>query len=276
MNTFAILFGLIEGVVNIYNQTRAILSKPVSPNMDMVFASMTILVPNFAELVLLFRVIAVYPPRTLSWRRKVLIYAPIVAFKTLHIVNAVVFIVRWVRLKKNTVNPLLTGQEAWSLPNAKIKWFVQFFDTIYVSTLFLVRLKQSASQDNIRISVAHKDSLAQTFPARLRTLFWIATSNFMIPVMLNLTQLIYVFRDPEFLHGTYIFLVNNYVQIVGVLLATVWSSGTQWSQQAASQEPAVAEIRFASAIASGQSMETAVTMDSAMDSEERFEIKEMV
>ncbi len=117
---------------------------------------------------------------------------------------------------------------------------------------------------------------SEPFPARLRTLFWIATSNFVIPVMLNLTQLIYVFRDLEFLHGTYIFLVNNYVQIIGVLLATVWSSGTQWSQQAASQEPAVAEIRFALAIASGQSMETAVTMDSAMDSEERFEIKEMV
>lgn len=110
-------------------QTRAILSRPVSPNMDTLFASMTILVPNFAELVLLFRVVAVYPPCMLSWRRKVLIYGPIVAFKTSRLINAVIFIERWVQLKKNTVNPLMTGQEAWDLPNAKIEWVVQLFDT---------------------------------------------------------------------------------------------------------------------------------------------------
>lgn len=115
----------------------------------------------------------------------------------------------------------------------------------------------------------------ETFPARLRTLFWIATSNFVIPVMLNLVQLIYVFRDPEFLHGTYIFFVNNYVQIIGVLLATVWSSGTQWSEQS-SRERSSAEIKFVSGTASGMSTETSVTMDSAMDSQEQLRVKETV
>lgn len=111
-------------------QTRAILSKPVSPHMDTVFASMTIMVPSFAEVVLLFRVVAVYPPRILSWRRRVLIYGPIVAFKTSRFINSMIFIARWVQLKKNTVNPLLTGQEAWDLPNTKIEWVVQLFDTM--------------------------------------------------------------------------------------------------------------------------------------------------
>ncbi|KAL1937372.1 hypothetical protein VTO73DRAFT_13778 [Trametes versicolor] len=276
MNVLSISFGLVEGAINIYNQTRAILVKPVNPNVDTAFASMTILVPIFAELVLLFRVVAVYPPRILSWRNRILIYVPIVAFKVARIVNAAVFISRWVRLKKDTINPLLTGQEAWSLPNPKIEWFVQFFDTIYVSTLFLARLQQSAGNEGlVRVSIASRATRSATIPARLRTLFWIAVSNFVVPVLLNLVQLIYVFRDPDFLHGTYIFLVNNYVQIIGVLLATIWSSGTQWSQQT-TRENAGAEIKFTSASRTGRSTEMSTTMGSGMGSEEQFQEKETV
>ena len=37
----------------------------------------------------------------------------------------------------------------------------------------------------------------------------------------------YIFSDDDFLHGTYVFFVNIHVQILGVLLATIWSSGSQ-------------------------------------------------
>ena len=113
-----------------FPQTRALLSKPVNPNFDSAFASATILVPNFAELVLLFRVAAVYPPRTLSWSKFLSLYVPIVLFKISRFTNVTIFVVKWVQLKKDTINPLLTGQEAWTLPNAKIEWFLQFFDTM--------------------------------------------------------------------------------------------------------------------------------------------------
>lgn len=61
------------------------------------------------------------------------------------------------------------------------------------------------------------------------TLFWIAVSNFVFPVLLSLAQLIFTFRDSSYLDGGYIFLTNNYVEIIGVLLATVWAAGSHWS-----------------------------------------------
>jgi hypothetical protein len=62
----------------------------------------------------------------------------------------------------------------------------------------------------------------------LKTLFWIAASNFVFPVMLSLTQLIFAFRDPSYLDSSYIMVNNIYVAIIVVLAATIWSSGFQW------------------------------------------------
>ena len=48
-------------------------------------------------------------------------------------------------------------------------------------------------------------------------------------MLLNLIQLVYIFRDSSFLHGTYVYFVNIHVQIIGVLLATIWSTAQQQS-----------------------------------------------
>ncbi|KAI0365827.1 hypothetical protein BV20DRAFT_953407 [Pilatotrama ljubarskyi] len=282
MNVLAVLFGLAEGGINIYNQastTRAILTKPVSPDIDTAFACMIILVPIFAELILLFRVFAVYPLKALSWRKLLAIYTPIVAFKIARFTNDAIFIRKWVDLKKHTINPLVTGQEAWGLPNAKIEWFLQFFDTIYVSALFLARLQQSAGHKR-SVGLSSEGTLAHTLSSRLRTLFWIAASNFVLPVLLNLAQLIFTFRDSSFLHGTYIFLVNTYVQIIGVLLATIWSTGTQWSEvtsRRAEGRGSMSDLKFASSLstADAHSEKPSETVRSDEESTGPFHIKEV-
>ncbi|KAI0351191.1 hypothetical protein OH77DRAFT_1429988 [Trametes cingulata] len=281
MNVLAVLFGLAEGATTIYTQTRAILTKPVHPDVDTAYACMTILVPMFAELVLLFRVVAVYPPRVLSWRKVILIYTPIVAVKMARVANEAIFIAKWVDLTKHTVNPLLTGQEAWSLPYAKVEWFLQFFDTIYTSALFLARLQLSAGHKRaVGLSSGATGVRQYTFSSRLRTLFWIAVSNFVIPVLLNLAQLIFSFRDSSFLHGTYIFLVNNFVQIIGVLLATIWSTGTQWSElesRRAAGRGSVSELQFASSLTTsdGHSRKHSGTLGSIEESTDSFRTKEV-
>ncbi|CDO76591.1 hypothetical protein BN946_scf184868.g5 [Trametes cinnabarina] len=267
MNVVAILLGLTEGAINIYIQTRAILMKPVRPNMDTVFACMTVLVPLFAELILVFRVAAVYPPHKLSRLGRLGVYIPVATFKLARIANDIVFIARWAQFNRHSLNPLQTGQASWDLPNAKIEWFLQFFDTTYTSGLFLVRLQRSktcqkksglscaepalvkGSSCLVAAHVGQADIRICTvaLSSRIRTLFWIAVSNYMVPVVLNLAQLILAFRDPSFIHGSYIFIVNNYVQIIGVLLATIWATGTQFAEsarQGVDVHPLVSEIRF--------------------------------
>ena len=147
MNVLSITLALALGVVNIYNQvcgpdsalhlcsswtqsqqSRAILAKPVDPTLNTAFASILVLAPLFSESILVFRVVAVYPPRFMWWPKRLLVYGPIIAFKGGRIANIVVFIVRWVQLNKHAYNPVQTGQDAWNLPNAKIEWILQFLD----------------------------------------------------------------------------------------------------------------------------------------------------
>ena len=62
----------------------------------------------------------------------------------------------------------------------------------------------------------------------LTTLFWISASNFVFPVILDLALLVIAFRDPSFLNGVYVLMVSNYVDIVSVLLATIWSTRNKY------------------------------------------------
>ena len=72
-------------------------------------------------------------------------------------------------------------------------------------------------------------------------------SNFVFPCLLNLVALIFMFRDPNFLNGTYVYTVSTYVQIIGVILATIWCNGTSryGSDDEGSRRPEVTSIQFA-------------------------------
>ena len=59
-------------------------------------------------------------------------------------------------------------------------------------------------------------------------------------------QLIFVFRDANFLLGSYVYIVNTYVQIIGVLLATIWCTGTRWYEEGdLGKERAFRTVKFA-------------------------------
>ena len=73
----------------------------------------------------------------------------------------------------------------------------------------------------------HARTCSGSYLSRLRAFFWIATSNFVFPVILNIVQLAFAYSDPNFLHSEYIYMVNVYVVILGVLFATIWCSSTR-------------------------------------------------
>ena len=73
-----------------------------------------------------------------------------------------------------------------------------------------------------------RDGPAVSYYDRLKTLFWISVSNFVFPVVLDLALLVLAFREGSFLDGAYVLLVSNYVDIVGVLLATIWTTSTKY------------------------------------------------
>jgi len=54
-------------------------------------------------------------------------------------------------------------------------------------------------------------------------------SNFVFPVFLSVVQLVFIFHDPNSLKVAYTYVTNSFVEIIGVLLATVWTSSSYWS-----------------------------------------------
>jgi hypothetical protein len=73
----------------------------------------------------------------------------------------------------------------------------------------------------------------------LEALFWIAVSNFVIPVMLSIAQLVVLRASKNIFTVAPIMIVNIYVEIIGVLLATVWASGSRWREENSSGSMAV-------------------------------------
>ena len=65
-----------------------------------------------------------------------------------------------------------------------------------------------------------------SYASRLRTLFWIALSNLVFPVIFDIAQLILIFRDSDFVDGSHVITANSYVAILGVLFSTIWASGS--------------------------------------------------
>ena len=46
----------------------------------------------------------------------------------------------------------------------------------------------------------------------------------MFPVLFNIAQLILIFNDPNFVHGTMVQFANNFLLVTSVLFATIWCS----------------------------------------------------
>ncbi|KAH9886907.1 hypothetical protein C8Q73DRAFT_615458, partial [Cubamyces lactineus] len=202
-----------------------ILAKLVNRTMDTVSVYMIIITPFCAELGLVPRVIAAYPSRFTYWPAQVCVYGLIVAFKTARIVNIVIFIMRRVPLDGQAQGPFQLG---------KIEWFLQSHNMTLTSALFLMpilrRLNRHAGfvLSTFKAIVSRQAGEALQIEARIRTLFWIAASKLIFPVLLNVIQLCYTFRDENFFPGAYVYFVNVHVQIIlGALLAIIRCAGTQ-------------------------------------------------
>ncbi|KAG7093929.1 hypothetical protein E1B28_007564 [Marasmius oreades] len=227
LNVIAVLLGIAEGILNGYLEITAIISPHIviHPTAYTAFTCLCLLVPLFSECILLLRLVAVYPLRQTSRSMLVVVFAPPVIFKIVRLVNIGIFLGQWVKQLGTAGSPIAAGQATWGQqPWTKIEWFLQLADNIYASVLFLIRLNSGRG-----LATASTVSKADSYAARLKALFWIAISNFVFPVLLSLAQLIFAFRDSSYLDGGYIFLTNNYVEIIGVLMATVWVAGSHWS-----------------------------------------------
>ncbi|KAJ7693216.1 hypothetical protein B0H17DRAFT_839329, partial [Mycena rosella] len=227
LNFIAVLAGIVLGIINIYLEVTAIISPliPVKASVFIGFVAIILYMPVLMDTILIVRLFAVYPPHMVSWPRRCAIFGPPIIFKLLRVANLMIFIIKWTRLIKDYETPILAGQVLWGSdePWTRIEWFSQVFDNFYASVLFILRLQQGRYvNENTALFLNLNLDVLASHGSRLRSLFFIALGNFVFPCLLSLIQLIFLFRGRQFLDGTYVFLTNCYVEIIGVLLATIW------------------------------------------------------
>ncbi|KAJ7937716.1 hypothetical protein B0H13DRAFT_1852352 [Mycena leptocephala] len=192
--------------------------------------------------ILLLRIVAVYHPRSLLY----LLPLPI-ALNVARVINMVVAI-------------CLISTRPWNfvldwnhLAFPRVEWMLQLVINVYVSGVFLYRLRsQDIRRRNINGNINHKgkplsrtsilaSELSRTCAViqRMRAAWLIATSNFVIPCILQVIQVGVVFHgrtkgqseEEWFNECSFMMIVNGYVVIVGVVFATVWAGANNWAMK---------------------------------------------
>ncbi|KAG1747107.1 uncharacterized protein EDB91DRAFT_68536 [Suillus paluster] len=223
LNVLGILLGLAEGAVNIYLMVHTMLS-PTVPETTAALTSMPALTffgPLVVESTLVIRLAAVYPRRSTPKVKFWSILLTTISLKTIRSVNVFIFLHRYVIAISGAGNPISAGDSLWGSWQTKLEWILQAVDNAFVSFMFLRRLPRNTSDSEGAVR-------SKALATRLRGLFLIALSNFVFPVILNLIQLGLVFGSKaSFFQTSLVYMVNNYVNIIGVVFATIWSIGSR-------------------------------------------------
>lgn len=221
-NILGVLLGLTQGAINIYLEVHVMLTPAVAESRGALIAytAVSFFGPLVAECTLVIRLAAVYPRRTTPkvkfWA---LLLVPI-TFKVIRATNLVVFLHKFVVVTISGVgDSIAAGESLFGNWQTKFEYILQAVDNAFVSFMFIHRLTRntSASEGVIR---------TRAMADRLRALFLIALSNFVFPVVLNIIQLGLILAS-SFFRTSMVYMVNNYVNIIGVVFATIWSIGSR-------------------------------------------------
>lgn len=108
--------------------------QPWSSANSLAFSILTSYTPWLVEMILVVRLLAVYPYSTTPKRLWFFIFIPLLLLKIARFVNMTVFTVEYVALLRSpsSGNPLSVSQVAWnSHPGPKIEWVIQVLDNSY-------------------------------------------------------------------------------------------------------------------------------------------------
>ncbi|THU90785.1 hypothetical protein K435DRAFT_841293 [Dendrothele bispora CBS 962.96] len=209
----------------------------------------------FVDSILLLRIVAVFPPARMPRKSVVAVFGPLLIVKLARIGTVIAAVFHFISFSR-TVSPEHPQElypAATKLPEPKAVWSLQLMDNAICSFLFLYKLHKIQS-----LSL----SLGKNTPyiKRLHTLFILAISNFVFPVIFVIVQLIFISRDISYLPIACLNVSGVNIEVIGVLFATIWSAQLRdnWNDGIESSE-VTHEIVFGSAPT--QSGSTASTSD---------------
>ncbi|KAG0709847.1 hypothetical protein DFH29DRAFT_820348 [Suillus ampliporus] len=221
LNVFTVCLAFSVGIMGDIRAINAMLSPthPYPVSYDITIGVLGAVQSIIIDTILLFRICSVYPPRYLTWQRFATLVSLPILLKVARVINLFLFIAALARAAKGPDGEAALAALWAQAPYLKIEWFAQLVDNIYASSVFLWTLwsKRKNNSGSVTGNVKH------SFRGRLQTLFWIALSNFTIPALFSVAQIIVIYREVNVVVINQIILVNTSIAVIGVVFATVWA-----------------------------------------------------
>ncbi|KAG6373717.1 hypothetical protein JVT61DRAFT_6391 [Boletus reticuloceps] len=227
LNVFAVALAITAGVVSDAVNIHMILSPQIIwPVHLQIAAGFT---GNFqamlVDAILLVRLITVHPLSRVGFVRFALLTSLPITLKVARVVNSILYM-NQLTIMANDPNALQAIGTAWlTLPYIKIEWIAQVVDNSYASIAFIWTIR-TYKTDTMPWSLMSALTFRQSsLAARIRILTNFALSNFIVPTLISVVQLVLLFRvgaKHPFLVND-IALVNARVSAFGVVFATIWA-----------------------------------------------------
>ncbi|KAF9448445.1 hypothetical protein P691DRAFT_775406 [Macrolepiota fuliginosa MF-IS2] len=229
LNVLACCSGIVEAATNAALETKQILYplEPVSKSLLTTVIAFSIVSPLFIDSILLFRILAFYPIGITPTSTLVAIFSFPILVKCGRFVVVVMYLNSFAKGSGNLPNVLLAATSTWPRnPYIMAEWSMQMADNTYASAFFLYKIWEfRRTREDVPV-IRSKSLLSY-----LRSLFLIALGNFVFPIIMNIASIVLIARDPSFINGSYILLTNNYVAIIGVVFATIWTRKQNWNNE---------------------------------------------
>ncbi|KAM5531178.1 hypothetical protein V8D89_015148 [Ganoderma adspersum] len=228
LNACAIACAFGFGGTTLMNAKDTLLERPASVSRIEALVILSYFIPICTQSILLIRIFAVYPLRLLSWKKNLLVYGVLGVALMARTINMGFCLHQIIADLQKSVD-IFVG---WTSPFVRADWFLQLFYVTYASALFLLRLREGSTptlRGRIGTSIPYSNSeLRTTYVDRLRALFWIAVFNFVFPAILSVIAIVVIFSSTDSWVLTDLVTTNLYLDVVCVLLATIWCSGKYW------------------------------------------------
>ncbi|KAH7916299.1 hypothetical protein BJ138DRAFT_1108944 [Hygrophoropsis aurantiaca] len=226
LNVFTLCLAFAVGIMGDSRAINAILSpsNPYPVGYDIFMGALGAVQSILVDTILLVRLLSVYPRPYIGWRRFLSLVTLPVIMKIARVINLFLFIAALTNAAKGSNAPAVFAGLWLHAPYLKIEWFAQLIDNSYASIVFMWTLhtRNKSRRESATVSISKL-----SFGKRLKTLFWIALSNFVIPALFSLAQIIVVYRSIDPVVINQICLANTSVAVIGVVFATVWAGSAK-------------------------------------------------
>ncbi|RPD53621.1 hypothetical protein L227DRAFT_616824 [Lentinus tigrinus ALCF2SS1-6] len=249
LNVLSIMFGLVFGGFCIATVSRTVAGYFVSPQFFTAVNALYFFNPLCVQCILFLRIFAVYPPQTISRLHAVAIYGTLMAITVARVVNLAIGLKDMSDASRHAANAWAFVTVIAHIPSIVAELSMGLVYDTMASSLFLFRLHQGGAlkSNTAEDQVVCRSEGRMSYTARLRALFWIALTNFVVPIIFNIVLLILIHYETFSDAATVIAVisVNVYVQIVSGLLATLWChSRTHRETAAGTRESPMSTLKF--------------------------------